>query len=78
MQEPEAIYGCTRPATIDEALAALTRAALGDAQLRDWIINTARILNLLPAQQEETKRDMFESKTPAPSKTADSASKRPA
>jgi hypothetical protein len=51
---------------------------MGDAQLRDWIINTARILNLLPAQPEETKRDLYEPKTSAPSKTADSATKKPA
>jgi hypothetical protein len=49
MQEPATPYGPTRPATIEEALAALTRAAQGDTHLRDWIITTAHILNLLPA-----------------------------
>jgi hypothetical protein len=33
---------------VEEALAALTKAAEGDASLRDWLIDTARLLNLIP------------------------------
>jgi hypothetical protein len=32
---------------IDRALAALTQAASGDTELRDWIIQTAQVLNLI-------------------------------
>jgi hypothetical protein len=46
LAEPSSGYGPAKPATIEEALAALTRAAQGDANLRAWIITTARILNL--------------------------------
>jgi hypothetical protein len=47
LAEPSSGYGPAKPATIEEALAALTRAAQGDANLRSWIITTARILNLI-------------------------------
>jgi hypothetical protein len=47
LAEPSSGYGPAKPATIEEALAALTRAAQGDANLRSWIITTAKILNLI-------------------------------
>jgi hypothetical protein len=47
LAESSGAYGPAKPATIEEALAALTRAAEGDANLRSWIITTARILNLI-------------------------------
>ena len=45
--EPSGTYGTPKAATIEEALAALTRAAQGDANLRAWLITTAKILNLI-------------------------------
>jgi hypothetical protein len=47
LAEPSSGYSPAKPATIEEALAALTRAAQGDANLRAWIITTAKILNLI-------------------------------
>lgn len=47
LAETDPIYGTPKAATIEEALAALTRAAQGDANLRAWIITTAKILNLI-------------------------------
>lgn len=37
-----------RQTQLEDALAALTHAAQGDAATRDWIIDTARLLNLIP------------------------------
>ncbi len=47
LAETDSTYGTPKAATIEEALAALTRAAQGDANLRAWIITTAKILNLI-------------------------------
>ena len=47
LAEPSGTYGTPKAATIEDALAALTRAAQGDANLRSWIITTAKILNLI-------------------------------
>jgi hypothetical protein len=38
----------TGQTVVEEALAALTKAAEGDASLRDWLIDTAKLLNLIP------------------------------
>lgn len=47
LSEPVPSYGSDTPATIEAALAAFTRAAQGDENLREWLITSARILNLL-------------------------------
>jgi hypothetical protein len=46
-QAPHAQNGAAKP-QIDRALAALTQAAAGDTDLRDWLIQTAHILRLIP------------------------------
>jgi len=47
--ESPAITGSGSPKPqIDRALAALAQAAAGDTALRDWIIQTAQILRLIP------------------------------
>lgn len=47
LAETDPTYGTPKAATIEEALAAITRATQGDANLRAWIITTAKILNLI-------------------------------
>jgi hypothetical protein len=37
-----------RQTQLEDALAALTHAAQGDSATRDWIIDTAKLLNLIP------------------------------
>jgi len=37
-----------RQTLLEQALSALTHAANGDAATRDWIIDTAKLLNLIP------------------------------
>jgi hypothetical protein len=48
LAEPTVTYGTPKAATIEAALAALTHAAHGDENLRLWLINTAKILKLIP------------------------------
>ena len=48
LAEPTMTYGTPKAATIEAALAALTHAAHGDENLRLWLINTAKILKLIP------------------------------